>query len=355
MDLNITWFLLVGVLIGGYAVLDGFDLGVGSLYPLLGKTEEQRLILLQSIGPFWDGNEVWLLTGAGAIFAAFPLVYASVFSGFYLAMMLVLLALILRVIAVEFRNQAETLEWRTRLDVLFFLGSFLPALLFGVAMGNIARGLPLNSAHYYTGGFFGLLNPYALLIGFLGLFAFLLQGNSYVLLKTDGVLQEKARRLFLFIWASCLTLYVLASLYTYAAVPALFANYQKYTWFLIAPLLSVVGLAAAPWLVKTARYGWALLASSATMLGFIATLGLGMYPSLVPALNPGLSLTIYNASSSALTLKAMLIIALTGMPIVLFYTIYVYRVFRGKVDIYGEGYSGKNNHGAWPPGGGIVR
>lgn len=338
MDLNIIWFLLVGVLIGGYAVLDGFDLGVGCLYPLLGKTEEQRLTLLHSIGPFWDGNEVWLLTGAGAIFAAFPLVYASVFSGFYLAMMLVLLALILRVVAVEFRNQAETAKWRMRLDVLFFLGSFLPALLFGVAMGNIARGLPLNSAHYYTGSFFALLNPYALLLGFLGLFAFLLQGNSYVLLKTDGLLQDKARGLFPFIWAACLGLYILASLYTYAAAPALFANYQKYSWLLIAPLLSVVGLIAAPWLVKTARWGLTLAASSMYLIGLIATLGLGMFPNLVPALDPGLSLTIYNASSSALTLKVMLIIALAGMPIVLFYTIYIYRVFRGKVDIYGEGY-----------------
>lgn len=338
MDLNTIWFLLVGVLIGGYAILDGFDLGVGSLYPLLGTTEEEKQILLQSIGPFWDGNEVWLLTGAGAIFAAFPLVYATVFSGFYLAMMLVLFALILRAVAVEFRNQVQTAKWRQRLDLIFFIGSFLPALLFGVAMGNIAQGLPLNISYYYTGGFFDLLNPYALLLGILGLSAFMLQGSSYISLKTEGVLQEKARRMFLRIWAVSLALYVLASLYTFAAVPSLYANYFNNIWLLAAPLLSISGLAAAPLLAKATRHGMTFIASSTYITGLIATLGLGMFPNLVPALDPKQSLNIYNAASSYLTLKAMLIIALIGVPIVLFYTIYVYRVFRGKVDINIKGY-----------------
>lgn len=338
MDLNIIWFLLVGVLIGGYAVLDGFDLGVGSLYPLLGKTEEQRRVLLSSIGPFWDGNEVWLLTGAGAVFAAFPLVYASVFSGFYLALMLVLFALILRAVAVEFRNRAETARWRQRLDLLFFIGSILPALLFGVAMGNIAQGLPLNSSHYYTGGFFHLLNPYALLLGLVGLMAFLLQGSSYTILKTERELQENALRVFPRVWLVSLVLYLLASLYTFAAVPALYANYLKVPWLAVVPVLSLVCLAMIPWLKQTARYGMTFIMTSIYMGSLIATLGLGMFPNLVPALDPGLSLTIYNAASSSLTLKAMLIIALTGVPIVLFYTIYVYRVFRGKIEIDAEGY-----------------
>ncbi len=338
MDLNIIWFLLVGVLIGGYAVLDGFDLGVGSLYPLLGRTEEDRRVLLASIGPFWDGNEVWLLTGAGAVFAAFPLVYASVFSGFYLAMMLVLFALILRAVAVEFRNQAETARWRRRLDMLFFIGSFLPALLFGVAMGNIAQGLPLNSSHYYTGGFFDLLNPYALLLGLVGLTAFLLQGGSYILLKTGGAVQENARLLIPRIWGASLVLYLLASLYTFIAVPSLYHNYLQNPWLLAIPLLSIISLALIPWFKETARYGMNFIMTSLYMASLIATLGVGMFPNLVPALDPGLSLTIYNAASSSLTLKAMLIIALTGVPIVLFYTIYVYRVFRGKAEPQGEGY-----------------
>jgi len=338
MDLNIIWFLLVGVLVTGYAILDGFDLGVGSLFLLLGRTEEEKQTLLHSIGPFWDGNEVWLLTGAGAIFAAFPLVYASVFSGFYLAMMLVLFALILRAVSVELRDQAESLKWRKRLDLMFSLGSFLPALLFGVAMGNIARGIPLNAAHNYTGGFFDLLNPYALLLGLLGLFAFLLQGSSYILLKTEGQLQDRAKSYFTRIWIAFLALYVLSTLYTYVAVPALFANYYQYHWLYLAPLLIVAGLVMAPLMVKAARYGWAFVATSAIMAGLIGTLGFGMFPNLVPALEPGLSLTIYNASSSPLTLKTMLVIALIGVPIVLFYTIYVYRVFRGKVDVSTSGY-----------------
>jgi cytochrome d ubiquinol oxidase subunit II len=338
MDLNIIWFLLIGVLITGYAVLDGFDLGVGALFPILGKTEDDKRILLQAIGPFWDGNEVWLLTGAGALFAAFPLVYASVFSGFYLAMMLVLFALIIRAVAVEFRSHAENRPWQSRLDLLFFLGSFIPALLFGVAMGNIARGLPLDSRYVYTGGFFDLLNPYALLLGLLGLSAFLLQGSSYVLLKTEGDLQKRGRKILPFIWASSVILYILATVYSLISVPALFANYRLHVWMYAAPLLTVLGLGLAPLLLRAGRYGLLFGASSMNMAGLIATLGLGLFPNLLPALETSHSLTIYNAASSALTLKAMLIIALIGVPIVLLYTIYVYRVFKGKVDIDAEGY-----------------
>lgn len=338
MDLNIVWFLLVGVLIGGYAILDGFDLGVGSLYPFISKSEEEKQALLHAVGPFWDGNEVWLLTGAGAIFAAFPLVYASVFSGFYLAMMLVLFALIIRAVAIEFRNYAESPKWRSRLDVLFFLGSLIPALLFGVAMGNIARGLPLNSAHVYTGGFFALLNPYALLMGLLGLSAFMLQGSSYVLLKTGGALQNRGKKALPFIWGAAVILYLLATIYSYLSVPALFANYRQYAWLYVAPLLTVAGLALVPLMLKSSRFGLLFVASSLNMAGLIATLGFGMFPNMLPALEPGNSLTIYNAASSALTLKAMLLIALIGVPIVLFYTIYVYRVFRGKVDLNSQGY-----------------
>ncbi|MDA8211713.1 MAG: cytochrome d ubiquinol oxidase subunit II [Clostridia bacterium] len=338
MDLNTVWFLLVGVLIIGYAILDGFDLGVGSLYYLLGKTEEEKRLLINAIGPFWDGNEVWLLTGGGALFAAFPLVYASVFSGFYLAMMLVLLGLIFRAVAIEYRNKVDDQAWQARWDFLFFLGSFLPALLFGVAVGNVAKGLPLDSAYHYTGGFFGLLNPYALLLGLLGLFGFLMQGTTYTMLKTEGVLQERARGLFSRIWTIFVVLYVLASLYTYLVAPALFVNYSNLPVLDVIPLLAILGIALTPQAVKAARYGTAFFASSLTMAGMILTLAVGMFPNWVPAVDPNLSLTIYNASSSQLTLKTMLIIALMGVPIVLFYTIYVYRVFRGKVKLEQDGY-----------------
>ncbi|NPV92915.1 MAG: cytochrome d ubiquinol oxidase subunit II [Firmicutes bacterium] len=338
MDLNTIWFFLIGVLIIGYAVLDGFDLGVGSLFFLLARQEDEKTVLIKSIGPFWDGNEVWLLTGGGAIFAAFPLVYATVFSGFYLAMMLVLFALILRAVSIEFRTLAEDPGWRGRFDLLFFLGSFLPALLFGVAVGNIARGLPLDAAHHYTGGFLGLLNPYALLLGLLGLAAFLMQGITYTLLKTEGAVQERARSLFPKLWAALLAVLAAASLASWLTVPALFANYTARPVLYVFPLLTIAAAAVLPLTVRASRYGYSFLASSLVMAGMIATLGMGMYPNLVPAVNPALSLSIYNASSSPLTLKTMLIIALLGMPIVLFYTVFVYRVFRGKVDSGPAGY-----------------
>lgn len=318
MDLNTIWFLLVGILIIGYAILDGFDLGVGSLYYLLGKTEEEKQVLLNSVGPFWDGNEVWLLTGGGALFAAFPQVYASVFSGFYLAMMVVLLGLIFRAAAIEFRNKVESETWKKRWDFLFFLGSFLPALLFGVAVGNVAKGLPLDSAYNYTGGFLALLNPYSLLLGCLGLAAFLMQGVTYTMLKTEGAVQERAKGLFTRIWIVFVAVYVISAVATYIVAPGLFANYAKMPALFLVPLLALAGIILGPLSTKAGRYGMAFLASSVTMAAMILTMALGMYPNWVPATDPNLSLTIYNASSSPLTLKIMLIIALLGVPVVLF-------------------------------------
>lgn len=331
MDLNIAWFLLVGVLIIGYSILDGFDLGVGALYPFLGKTEDDKKILLNSIGPFWDGNEVWLLTGGGALFAAFPLVYASVFSGFYLAMMLVLFALIFRAVALEFRNKHDEPKWHRLWDRAFFIGSTLPALLFGVAVGNIVKGLPLDANHNYTGGFFGLLNPYALLLGLVGLSAFLVQGNTFTLMKTEGALQKRVQQLLPKLWLAYVILYLLATIYSYFTAPHLFTNFAKYPVLYAIPLLTILGIVGVPLAAKTSRNGLAFASSSLAMAGQTLILAAGIFPNWVPAINPAYSLSIYNASSSPLTLKAMLIIALTGVPMVLFYTGYVYWVFRGKV------------------------
>lgn len=331
MDLNTAWFLLVGVLICGYAVLDGFDLGIGSLYYLLGRTEREKRLLLASIGPFWDGNEVWLLTGGGALFAAFPVVYATVFSGFYLAMMLVLFGLIMRAAAVEFRNRIEGEQWRKRFDLMFCLGSFLPALLFGVAIGNIAEGLPLNNSYQYTGGFLGLLNPYALLLGVLGLFAFLAQGTAYTALKNGGILQERAARLLTPLCWVWLLLFLNASAFTFIYERGLWENFFSYPLLYLIPLLAYFSIAAAPRFIQKGHKGAAFLATSLGIMGMIGTLGAGLYPNLVPAVNPAHALNIYNASSSPLTLKTMLVIALIGMPIVLVYTGWVYRLFSGQV------------------------
>lgn len=338
MDLNIAWFLLVGILIIVYAVLDGFDLGVGSLYYLLGRNEPDKQVLLNSVSPFWDGNEVWLLTGGGALFAAFPLVYAAVFSGFYLAMMLVLFGLIFRAVALEFRNKADSPTWRKRCDFFFFLGSFLPALLFGVAVGNVAKGLPLDQAYNYTGTFIDLLNPYALLLGLLGLSAFLMQGAAYVMLKTEGDLQVRAKGLFSKIWVAFVVLFFLSGAYTYLTAPGLFGNYTDHPVLFAVPLLLLASISVTPRTIRLHRYGLTFTGTSLSVATMILTLALGMFPNWVPAVNPAFSLTIYNAASSQLTLKTMLIIALSGVPVVLFYTIYVYRVFRGKARSDYNGY-----------------
>lgn len=330
MDLNTIWFLLIGILITGYAILDGFDLGIGSLYYVLGKNQEEKNQLIGSIGPFWDGNEVWLLTGGGALFAAFPIVYASVFSGFYLAMMLVLFGLILRAVSIEFRNKFDEPVWQRRLDFTFFLGSLLPALLFGVAVGNVAKGLPLDSNQNFTGTFLSLLNPYSLLIGVIGLSAFLMQGATFAMMKTDGTVLKRAKAIFNRIWLSTAILFAAGSLYTYQVAPNLFSNYFNYPILYFVPLLVAIGLALAQVAVARSRYGTAFLGSSLVIAGMILTLAAGMFPNWVPAVKPEFSLTIYNAASSPLTLKTMLIIALMGIPVVLFYTVYVYRVFKGK-------------------------
>jgi cytochrome bd ubiquinol oxidase subunit II len=331
--LQITWFGLIAVLLAGYAILDGFDLGVGIWY-LFTKGDERRRKLLRAIGPVWDGNEVWLLTGGGALFAAFPHVYATVFSGLYLALMLVLLALIFRAAAMEFRNGDECPKWRGAWDVGFALGSILPALLFGVALGNILRGLPLNRNMAYTGNFFTLLNPYALLIGVLGLVMLAQHGALYIALKTEGEQAELARG-----WARksgylFLVLLIAAMAVTFATQPLLIANYMDHALLWAVPALVVLCAVFTHRLNEAARAAGAFVASALTVGLMMVMCGVGLFPNLVPALgDPAISLTVANASSSELTLKVMLILALIGVPIVLLYTVWVYRIFGGKVKL----------------------
>ena len=226
MDLQAIWFLLVGVLIIGYAILDGFDLGVGVLHLFL-KNEQERRLSLNAIGPVWDGNEVWLLTGGGALFAAFPVVYATVFSGFYLALMLLLVALIFRAVSMEFRGKVDSPAWKKVWDWAFGIGSLLPAVLFGVAFGNILRGLPINEQGAFTGSFFGLLNPYAILIGVLSLCVFIMHGAIYLALKTEGELQERMISVASSFWVATVGLYTLATLVSFFVSPFLFEGMLK--------------------------------------------------------------------------------------------------------------------------------
>ena len=339
MDLNTTWFLLVGVLIAGYAVLDGFDLGVGVLH-LFARSEEERRLHLQSIGPFWDGNEVWLLTGGGALFAAFPNVYATVFSGFYLALMLLLLALIARAVSVEFRGLQEAPAWRSAWDVAFGVGSLLPSVLFGVAVGNVLRGVPVTPEGEWAGSFLGLLNPYAVLVGLVSLSFFTLHGALYLRMKVGGALHERMGRWIPRLWGAFAALYAAATAATAVVSPSLFEGVLRKPLWIVPAVLVVASCAAIPVFHRAGREGLAFVASSATIVFAILAAAASMFPRLVPS-SLGLehSLTIYNAASTPKTQGVMLVIALLGMPLVLGYTIWVYRTFRGKVLLSGEGYA----------------
>jgi cytochrome d ubiquinol oxidase subunit II len=330
MDLNTVWFLLIGVLITGYAILDGFDLGVGVLH-LFARTEEERRLHINAIGPVWDGNEVWLLTGGGALFAAFPVVYATVFSGYYLALMLVLVALILRAVSFEFRGKVAAPGWRRFWDWAFGLGSLVPAVVFGVAVGNILRGLPFDADGNLEVTLLGLLNPYALVIGALSLAMFLMHGATWLALKTDGELRDRMVRWAGRLWVAYVLMFVLASIATFAAVPWMFSSPGPSALTLVCAALLLGAEFVFPVAMKDRRFGRAFLASSVAIAAQIGLAAAALYPRLVPA-RPDLerSLTIYNASSTPRTLTTMLIIALIGMPFVIAYTAVIYRVFKGK-------------------------
>ncbi|MBB5173386.1 cytochrome d ubiquinol oxidase subunit II [Texcoconibacillus texcoconensis] len=339
MDLHLIWFLLLAILFVGYAILDGFDLGIGVLFYNLGKTENEKRTLINSIGPVWDGNEVWLLTGGGALFAAFPFVYATVFSGFYLAMMIVLFGLIFRAVGIEYYFKCEDDPPMQRLmGKMFMIGSLIPALLFGVAMGNLVLGIPLDAEQNYVGTFFELLHPYALILGVIGLIGFLLQGASYTILKTEGDLQQRAIKLTKTFNVTLLLAWVVGTIATFIFVPHMFDNYLAQPVLFVIPILSVVAMLMVPGMVGAQRFKAAFITTSLIVATKFITLAAGLFPNLVVASDPTQSLTIYNASSSDYTLTVMLVIALIGMPIVIGYTSFVYYMFRGKASHERAGY-----------------
>jgi cytochrome d ubiquinol oxidase subunit II len=321
-----VWFVLLGVLFLGYSILDGFDLGVGVLFPFLAKKEGEKEGLIQSVGPFWDGNEVWLLTGGGALFAAFPQAYATVFSGFYLALMLVLFALIFRAVSLEFR--AHDPRRRGFWEGCFVVGSFLPSLLFGVALGNVIQGVPLNANMDFTGTFFTLFRPFPVALGLLGLAAILLQGAAFILVKQEGEIRERTKTFVELVWVAFALLFIISMLLSLFYIP--WAPRRVLPWvFTAVVIICLFGMRAA---VRRDRDGPAFALSSGVFAGLWGIAGSVMYPYLVRASGgtaPGLD--IFNASSSRLTLTVMLVIALVGMPLVVAYTIYLYRIFRGRV------------------------
>ena len=336
--LETTWFLLVGVLLIGYALLDGFDLGVGMLHLFVARGDVERRLTINAVGPVWDGNEVWLLTAGGALFAAFPRVYATVFSGLYLALVLVLTALLLRAVCLEWRGKEPGAAWRGGWDRVFAFASFVPALLFGVALGNVARGLPLDRDLEFAGTFAGLLNPFALAVGLLAVAAFLVHGAAWLALKTEGPVRARALRAAPRLWWAFAALWALATILSRLEAPHLWTAYRQPVAWLVPAAFVAAALACRQALVA-GRAGRAFLASSLAIAALLGIVGQGLYPNLVPALGaPGSGLTLANSASSPLALRAMLVVALAGMPIVIGYTIFIYTRFRGPVRLDDHSY-----------------
>jgi cytochrome d ubiquinol oxidase subunit II len=362
--LRVIWWLLLGILLIGFAIFDGFDLGTAILLPFAGRTDVERRRLINSVGPVWEGNQVWFILGGGASFAAWPPLYAASFSGFYIAMFIVLVALILRPVAFKFRGKIDSPIWRSLWDWALFLGGFVPALIFGVAFGNLLQGVPFRLDNelraFYSGSFLGLLNPFALLAGLLSVAMLTAHGAAYVLMKTSDVIAERARLAGIAASLASFALFALGGICIYfwvrgyaisgvidhsgpsnplnksvvMAAGAWFANETARPWTFIAPLLGLAGSLAAAYFFRQRHALAAFLASAAALAGIIATPGVAMFPFIMPSsIAPEASLTVWDASSSHMTLFVMLIAVIIFLPIVLAYTAWVYRVLHGKITL----------------------
>ncbi|MBN2410598.1 cytochrome d ubiquinol oxidase subunit II [candidate division KSB1 bacterium] len=337
-DLNTIWFFLVGLLLTGYAILDGFDLGIGALH-LFTKTDHDRRVMLNSIGPIWDGNEVWLVTGGGALFAAFPEVYATAFSGFYMAFMLLLFSLIFRAVAIDFRSKQIYPLWRKIWDISFCVSSILASLLIGTALGNIARGVTLNDKHEYTGTFWNILHPYALLVGLFVVALFMMHGALFGIIKTEGMLQKQLQKLFSKTFILFVIGYMVITIATFLFAKNLTEHFKASPFLIVFPLLNVLTIANIYWQNKRGKELAAFFSSCATILLLMFIFGLGIYPDMLYSYNnPENTLNIYNAASSQKTLRIMLTIAMIGMPFVIMYTSTIFWIFRGKVKLDSHSY-----------------
>ncbi len=329
MDLNTVWFILVTVLFAGFFLLEGFDYGVGILLPFVGKMDEERRAVINTIGPVWDGNEVWMITAGGALFASFPHVYATFFSGFYLALVLMLIALILRGVAFEYRSLRDDPAWRNRWDWAIFTGSLVPALLWGVAVGNLMRGFAIDADMNYWGGLIPLLNPFAILGGLVFVTLFTMHGANFLALKTEGVLIERAKEFGFKAWIAATVLTVLFVVWSFFETDILTKSGIN---GLIPAILAAVTLVLSGWLNKTGKDGWAFVASSLTVVFATVMVFAGLFPRiLISSMDAANSLDIYNAAASPYTLKVMTIVAVIFIPIVLLYQIWTYRVFRQRI------------------------
>jgi len=329
--LESIWFLLWGVLWAVYFMLDGFDLGLGTLVPFIASNDADKRVAYNSMGPFWDGNEVWLITAGGVTFAAFPTTYAVMFSALYTPLLLLLFALILRAVALEFRSKSDNRGWQKLWDVCHFLGSFVPGLLLGVAFANIFQGIPIDAEGDFHGNLLTLLNPYGLLGGILFVLLFLVHGALWLAIKAEAPLEDRAGRAAGGIWWPLLVVAVIFLVATWFAT-SLYTNYLTYPVLLLIPLVTVAALLATRVFIAKKAWWKAWFASSLTIVGATLFGVVGLYPNLFPSsLNAAYSLTIFNSASSPLTLKIMLGVALTFVPIVLIYQIWGYYLFKDKV------------------------
>jgi cytochrome d ubiquinol oxidase subunit II len=326
MELTTVWFILIAVLWIGYFCLEGFDFGVGMLLPVLAKDDTERRVLINTIGPVWDGNEVWVLVAGGATFAAFPEWYATLFSGFYLPLLLILVALIVRGLAFEYRAKRDDATWRRNWDLALIIGSFVPALLWGVAFANILRGVPIDGDLEYVGGFFNLLNPYALLGGVMTLLLFLTHGAMFVSLKTDGRIRVAARDLAVRVGAAAAVVAVAFLLWTQLDT----GDAASGIAFVLAAAALVGGLAA----IMARREGWAFLGTFVAIALGVAGLFLALFPDVMPtSLDSGVSLSTSNASATHYTLTIMTVVAVIFTPVVLAYQAWTYWVFRKRISV----------------------
>ncbi|MGY6557767.1 MAG: cytochrome d ubiquinol oxidase subunit II [Nitritalea sp.] len=353
MDYNVVWYILVGILLIGYAILDGFDLGVGILH-LRAKTDEDRRILMNAIGPVWDGNEVWLITAGGALFAAFPNVYATAFSGFYLPFMLLLIALIFRAVSIEFRGKEDSRAWRNFWDRGFSIGSIAAAILFGIAIGNVVMGFAIEENMEFQGTVFDLLNPYALGAGLFSLSMFSLHGSIYLNMKTEGKLQKQIQGWIRINFWVFLLVFLAFSGFTLYLKPEMIANFSfgmlelpgkkhalitnnetfisLFAWTVVG--LTALAIANIPRTLARGSYGWTFVSSAATIAAVVMLFALGIFPNMMlSTIDPIYNIDIYNGASSAYTLRIMAILAFIGMPFVVAYTSIIYWTYRGKVRI----------------------
>jgi cytochrome bd ubiquinol oxidase subunit II len=361
--LRLVWWLFLGVLLIGFAIMDGFDLGVAMLLPFVARTDIERRVTLNAVGPFWDGNQVWLILGGGAVFAAWPPVYAASFSGFYIAMFLVLATLILRPVGFEFRNKVADTRWRSFWDYALFAGGLVPSVVFGVAFGNLLQGVPFRidsdlRIFYEGSGLFELLNPFGLLCGLVSAAMLATHGAAYLALKASGLVQERARAFGGIGAAVTVALFLLAGLWVWIGIEGYaitstvigggpsnpliktvsrqsgqwFANYATHPWMVLAPCIGIAGPLLTLLLTGARQSGLAFITSALGIFGIIATAGVSMFPFLMPSnIAPPASLTVWDASSSQLTLFVMLLATLIFLPMVLCYTSVVYAALRGKV------------------------